>query len=408
MPISNGFPKRGEMSAIIAETIKPITRRELIPVAQAAGRVCAQDVFAANTLPNTPTSRFDGIGVRYADFAGGAPDTSAWREGEQYVYSNTGIAMAEGFDTVIPIEEVVAEGGMIKLTALPEREGENVNAVGCDMREGELLVAEGTVITAGMVGLLLSGGAGEIWVYAKPRIAIIPTGSELVPPTANLPQGRNIESNSYMIAAYIEQWGALPQRFPITGDDPAAIQSAVKQALADSDMAVIIAGSSLGTADYTVKVLGGMGEIIVPELAHGPGRKSSLTMVGKKPVLGVAGPPMGAQITCDLYLSSIVSALRGLPHAGFRRVTAITDDAFMQHEVDFCERVHVYSSGGELRLHALFRHKTSRAQMAALANATYYRPAGTSHQTGDTVEVELMCPPEWLPEGDRYYKGVLA
>lgn len=395
------IPKRGEMEALIARVVQPVTQTEELPFWQANGRVCAEDVFGVNTLPNRPTSRFDGIGVRWADFAAGIPDTGGWREGREYVFCNTGIAIPEGYDTVIAIEETRFEDGRLTILEKPAAKGALVNETGSSMRQGEKLAAAGAVITPADIGLFASGGALRVSVYAKPKVAVIPTGNELVPPTGELPPGRNIESNSYMIAAYLEQWGCEAERWPIVEDEPEAIADAIREELAAHDAVIAIAGSSLGTKDYTVRVLAGMGRQLVPELAHGPGRKSSLTLVDGKPVLGVAGPPLGAQITCDLYLAPLVSALRGLPPVGMQKLAVVTDDAVRQHEVDFCERVHIYRAEDGCHMRSLFALSTTRAEMQMLANGNFYRPAGTACRPGDRVEVELLGPASFLPQADQ-------
>lgn len=400
LPGAQPRPRRGEMVAIIQKTVKPVARTERVAFDAACGRVCAADVFSRNTLPNTPVSRFDGIAVRYADFENGPPDTSRWREGAEYAYCNTGIALPAGYDTVIAIEDVTIHAAGITVHEQPEYRGEMVNAVGENLRTGERLAARGTVLSPAHIGLLAAGGVLQVDVFAKPRVGVIPTGDELVPPGAALPTGKNVDSNSYMIAAYLAGFGAEPTCYPIVPDRPDAIRSALEQALCENDAAAIIAGSSLGTRDYTVKVLGELGRVVVPELAHGPGRKSSLSVVGGKPVLGVAGPPLGAQITCDLYLAPFVGALRGLPHAALQTLQVTSDDAFETYEVDFCERVHIYKGADGYRIRSAFARRPTRAQMQALANGNYYRPAGSVCGAGGTTEVELLCPVEYVPDRD--------
>ncbi len=205
-----------------------------------------------------------------------------------------------------------------------------------------------------------------------------------------------------MITAYVGGWGGLPCRYPIVKDDPEAIAAALAKALAENDAAIIIAGSSLGTKDYTICVLEEMGQVIVSQLAHGPGRKSSLSLVGGKPVLGIAGPPLGAQIVCDLYLAPFVSALRGLPAIEMQKLAVIADDPFPARQADFCERVHIYQAPDGYHIRSVFAPKTSRGQMQALANGNFYRQAGTACAAGDITQVELLCPVEYLPEQDLF------
>ena len=394
-------PRREEMVAIIQQAVRPVERREAVPFSAACGRVCAADVFSRNTLPNRPSSRFDGIGVRFDDFAAGMPDTRRWREGRDYVFCNTGIAIPDGFDAVIPIEEVEITAAGVALSRAPKARGELITPPGRYLRRGERLARAGDVLTPAQVGLFAAGGIETVPVYARPRVAVLPTGDELVAPTDQVPPGKNVDSNSYMIAAYLERWGAQAVCLPIAADDLEGITAALQGALERCDAAVIIAGSSLGTKDFTLRVLDRLGEVLAPELAHGPGRKSSFSLVGGKPVLGVAGPPLGAQIVCDLYLSPLVAALRGTPYCRLRQLEAICDDAFDPHPVDFCERVHIYRGGDGYHIRSAFAPQTTRAEMEALANGSFYRPANTACALGGRAVVELLCPLEAVPDHDR-------
>lgn len=394
------FPTRSEMLQILKQNVNPITRTEHLSFNLICGRVMAETIYSLNTLPNAPSSRFDGIAVRYDDFKNGAPDTSKWSEGKEYVFSNTGIAVPLEYDTVIPIEEVrIFEEG-IEINKIPENRGEFVNPTGSNMGAGERIISKNEVCTSAHIGLFASAGISEIEVFSKPKVGIIPTGDELINPTNNIPLGKNIDSNSYMIESYISEWASDAIRYPIIKDDPEEIKNAIIKALEENDAAIIIAGSSLGTKDFTISVLDEIGEVIVPQLAHGPGRKSSLSIVNGKPVLGIAGPPLGAQITCDLYLNTFISALRGIPHVEMQQLEVICDDAFKEHDVDFCERVHVYKSADGYHMRALFIHKLTRAQMQAMANGNYYREAGTSCNINDTTTIELLCPLEYIPTSD--------
>ena len=394
------IPKRGEMIHIIKNTVKPIDRIEAIPFHDAVGRVCAENIYSSNTLPNYPVSRFDGIAVRFADFVNGMPDTSHWISGEEYAYGNTGTAMPEGFDTVIAIEEVTIHDVGVEIRKIPEEKGELVNGIGGSLQMGELIISEGEIIAPAHIGLFASGGVSEVKIFAKPRIGIIPTGDELIPATDNVPDKKNIESNSHMIAAYINEWGGEANRYPITKDEPELITSTLKKAVNENDAVVIIAGSSLGTKDYTVGVLDSLGELVVPELAHGPGRKSSLSVIDDKPILGVAGPPLGAQITCDLYLDPFVSFLSRKPYEQMQKLEVVSDDVFIEHEVDFNERVHIYKDKDQYHIRSIFAHKPTRAKMQILSNGNFYRVAGTSCRPGSKTTVELLCPIESIPDHD--------
>ena len=396
------IPKRNQMVQIILNTVSPVKTTEVIPFYEACDRVLAESVYSQNTLPNTKVSRLDGIAVHFCDFASAVPDSKSWHYGQEYCYCNTGIALPAGFDTVIPIEEVQHDGDGILLGRIPQQAGELVVPPGDAMQEGECIAHQGNELTPAQIGLLAAAGILNVSVYCRPRIAVIPTGDELVSPCRHPATGKNIESNSYMIAAYLRRWGAEPLCYPIITDNPSVLRRTLEQATTDCDAIIIIAGSSLGSKDYTAQVIKELGSIIVPELAHGPGRKSSLAIIAGKPVLGIAGPPLGAQITCDLYLSVFVSALRGLPPSPLPTIEAICDDIFTTYPVDFCERVHLYQGDDGIHFRSLFSHHTTRAQMETLANGNFYRKQDSSCQPGDRTLIECLCPLSRLPQADFF------
>ncbi|MDR1961002.1 MAG: molybdopterin molybdotransferase MoeA [Gracilibacteraceae bacterium] len=392
------MPTREQMLSLIAGRIQPVQGTEIVFFSGARGRIAAEDIRTQNTLPNTPVSRLDGIGVRFADFAGGIPDTSAWTEGSEYYFSNTGVALRDGFDTVIRIEDVDVENGKLIIHRGPSAQGELVGAAGEHIAAGEILVPKGCRLTPAHIGLLASGGVMSIPVTRRARVAILPTGDELLPAGSAPARGKNIESNSHMLAAYIEEWGAEPYILPILSDEFAAIKNALSDAVRLYDAAVVIAGSSKGTADYTLDALAALGEVLVPEMAHGPGKHSSLTLAGHKPLIGVSGPPMGAQVFAELYLRPIIFTLLGLPAEPYPVIEAVIDEKMEAYEVDFCQKLHVYRAPDGYHAKLLMTSgPRTRTEMVALANATLYQKAGCGHEAGMTAAVELMTPYSLVP-----------
>ncbi len=399
------IPKRNEMLEIIQRYVQPVQKTEKIPFYEGRGRRLAQSVYSQYTLPNMPSSALDGIAVRFSDFLNGIPDTSNWIKGQAYDDCNTGMPLPEDFDTIIPVENIQRLESGLQIIHAPNEQGEFVHKVGSSMKANTEVLSQNHVISAGDIGLLGSAGILEITVFSKPYIAIIPTGDELVTPFKEvLPLGRNIESNSYMLAAYVKQFGGIPTIYPIATDHPKTIEALLIDAVEKNDAVLIIAGSSLGTKDYTISVLSDLGEVIVPELAHGPGRKSSLSLINEKPILGIAGPPMGAQMTSDLYLEPFIVALCGLPQKTPSLLEVVSLDDFPEYDVDFCERVHIFLQNGTYYMRSIFRYQTTRPQMHRLANGNYYRPAHSQCFKGDVLLVELLIAPELIEECDYVQK----
>jgi len=204
-----------------------------------------------------------------------------------------------------------------------------------------------------------------------------------------------------MLAAFLREWGAEPLRVDISPDDPVLLASALKAAVDSADAVLFLAGSSKGTKDYSMDVLADAGKILVHELAHGPGRHSSLTIVGGKPVFGVAGPPVGALIVARLYLRPFVDCLLGQPLHEYEEAVVTLDVDLAAYDVDFVEMLYVYRREGAFRARPAMPMAKGFSQAGRIANAYYYHPAGASWQAGEELAAELMSPRELITEEEK-------
>ncbi|MDO4289675.1 MAG: molybdopterin-binding protein [Eggerthellaceae bacterium] len=302
-------------------------RVEHVPLTSAFGRVLAQDVRAKTDIPNALTCCMDSIAVHWSAFEGLAggqlPDTSAWVRGVDWQFANTGVAMPAGFDTAIVIEHVAVsvDEQRVEIDAAPTKQYAGTRAAGSQMKRGSLVVPRGTVVSADAAARIAGAGYSAVDVLARPRVAFIPTGNELVP--ANLPfaqstpekyagTGHVFESNSVVVQGKVEKWGGEFVPFDIVPDEYDAIKAAVEQAARVADIIVLNAGSSKGSDDWSVEVLEEMGEVICHQTNHGPGHHSSYALVGGVPVVGISGPAGGASFTLNFYLRPVMRAYLGL------------------------------------------------------------------------------------------------
>ena len=280
---------------------------EEIPIDQAMGRVLAEDAVAQMDVPNALTCNLDSVAVRWADFAeldGELPDTSAWVRGRNWEFANTGVAMPEGFDTAIVIENVCVSDDeqSIELLAAPSKQFAGTRPAGSKFHKGDVLVEAGSVITPLLATHILSGNNTTVKVIVKPKVAFLPTGNELVPAGGEIPIGRNIETNSLLMKGKIEQWGGEALLYPITPDDPEALEAALRRAAAEADIVVLNAGSSKGSDDWSLEILERIGKVLYHQTNHGPGHHSSCSVLDGTLVIGISGPPGGAAFTTDFYL----------------------------------------------------------------------------------------------------------
>lgn len=302
-------------------------RPERVTLENAYGRVLSQDVTCKSDIPSALTCALDSIAVKWDDFAnlepGTIPDTSSWVRGVDWEFANTGVAMPEGFDTAIVIEhvEVSDDEERVSILAAPSSRFAGTRAAGSKMRAGDVAVAAPCVITPDIAARIASAGHSSAEVIARPRVAFIPTGNELVPP--NVPfskhasgkfagKGKVYESNSVVVRGKVEQWGGVCVPFDIVPDDRDAIQTAIERACAVADIVVLNAGSSKGSDDWSVEVLEEMGRIICHQTNHGPGHHSSYAIVGDTPIVGISGPSAGASFTLNFYLLPIMRKFLGL------------------------------------------------------------------------------------------------
>ena len=305
---------REEAVAQLLKACRFASRTETVRLDQAFGRVLSEDVASRCTMPNVLTCRMDSIAVRWADFEDGIPDTSSWVRGKDWQFANTGTAMPEGFDTAIVIEhvDVSADEQHVEVHAAPSARFAGTSAVGSKVKRGDILAKAGDIVTPDVAARIASGNIACVPVRRKPRVAFIPTGNELVPAgSAEVPSGKNIESNSLVVRGKVEAWGGEFLPFDIVPDDPRRIVDAVERACACADIVVLNAGSSKGSQDWSVEQLEAKGTIICHQTNHGPGHHSSAAVVDGTPVVGISGPPFGASFTLDFYLLPLMKLFAG-------------------------------------------------------------------------------------------------
>ena len=343
------MPSRESMKNLLVEQIQFERKIEIVDLYHAVDRVCAEDIKTKVVLPKLPISKMDGIGVCFADFDKKIPDTNFWQEGKEYIFANTGCVVPKPYDTVILIEDVRFVDGKLQILSMPKFKGQLIDPPGSFIGEDEILVKKYEKITAPQVGLLASGGIKKIKVLARPKIAFLPTGDELVSWQENeYPIDKNIESNSMMLYSFCQQYQADLEIFPIIPDDKEKIKEALIKASKIADIILINAGSSKGTKDFTLDLLERDGQVLVYELGCRPGKHSSFSKFQGKPVLGIAGPPNGAELAMRFYLKAIMEAYYKQVRTKLEIVEVIADFAFTAPiNADFCLQVHIFKRDGK-------------------------------------------------------------
>ena len=306
---------------------------EEIAVAAANGRITASATWAKLSSPHYHASAMDGFAVRAQDTVG-ATETNPlqllldddWHEPSPDVAVaqpvNTGHALPVWANAVVMIEhtqQVVDANGRscIEIRAsLPP--WHHVRPLGEDMVATELVLPANHKLRPVDLGALAGSGNVTVAVYRQPRVAIIPTGSELVAAETavneGIQAGQIIEYNSMVLAAQVEDWGGVVTRWPIVADQFAAIQTAVLEAAQTHDLILLNAGSSAGSEDYTAHVVQDVGQLLVHGVAVRPGHPVILGMVaGEKstPIIGVPGYPVSAALTGEIFVEPLLARWQG-------------------------------------------------------------------------------------------------
>jgi molybdopterin molybdotransferase len=302
---------------------------ETIPTHQALGRVTAEAVFAPEHLPAFPRSTMDGYAVRAHDTFGASESLPAYLEvvGEvrmgqapditlatgQAAVAYTGGMLAHGADAVVMVENTQKIDATSIEVMRPVAPGENVIQVGEDVRIGEVIVPAGGLLRPQDIGGLLALGMTHVQVRCRPRVAIVSTGDEIVTPDATPAPGQIRDINTYTIAALVEQAGGVPIPMGVVGDDYAAQRRMAVEGLAQADMLVFSAGSSVSSRDMTVQVLQSLGPpgVLVHGIAHRPGKPTIIALIEDKPAFGLPGNPVSAMIVFRLLVRPTVYALTG-------------------------------------------------------------------------------------------------
>ena len=313
------------------------TRRtavETVGLLDALHRVPAADVLASAAMPGFARSTVDGYAVRaadtygaseglpsYLDLAGavrmGAAPTVAVAPGT-CVAIPTGAVLPDGADAVVMVEHTAETmPGMIEVTR-PVAPGAGLVRADEDAAAGDVLIGAGQPLRAPQLGFLAAAGVTSVAVHARPRVAVISTGDEVVPPqTATLAAGQVRDATASALAGLIRDAGGEPVPAGIVPDDRDALQAALRAALADADLVVVSAGSSVGARDETAGAVAALGEIWCHGLAVKPGKPTLLAECAATPeastvpLLGLPGNPLSALVVFRLVGVPLVWRLAG-------------------------------------------------------------------------------------------------
>ena len=371
---------------------------ETIPIDRARGRVTAAPVWARVSSPHYDSAAMDGIAVRAADTVG-ATETSPLRlaVGGQAVWVDTGDPMPPDFDAVIMVEVVEEVDAATLEIRAPVAPYQHVRPLGEDIVATELVLPENHLMRPVDLGACAAAGLDALAVRRRPRVAVIPTGSELVPVGSAVKPGDIVEFNSLVLAGMIEEWGGEPTRLTSVPDDYDMLKSVIRQAAADYDVVVVNAGSSAGSEDYTAQLVEELGELLVHGVAVRPGHPVVLGIVGadKTPLLGIPGYPVSAALTCELFVKPLIERRLGMP-SSVRPVVnaAITRKTLSPMGEDEFVRVRLGRVGDRLVATPIQRGAGVIMSMVRADGIVKIPRFSEGLDAGAQVSVDLLRPPE--------------
>jgi molybdopterin molybdotransferase len=320
----------------ILEHITPIDQTEKVALDDAAGRVVAEDISALHDIPPFDRSGVDGFAVVASDTEGASNEKPVPLELVDTVYAGsasgavvipsrcvkiaTGARVPPGADAVVMAEDTRTEGRRVSVMK-QLKPGENLGRIGDDIKKGEPLVKAGALLHPSRIGVLASQGISSVTVYSRPKVAILPTGEEIVEPGRELSGSQIYDINSHTLSAMVSSNGGEPVLLPITGDNLEKLKERLEHALR-GDMVLTSGGSSVGDKDLLMDILEARGRVFFHGVRIKPGKPTTFSEMGGRPVLGMPGNPTTCLMAAYLFMAPALRKLARLPQQPSRVVKA--------------------------------------------------------------------------------------
>ena len=322
-----------EAKALIDRTIAPIERTERVRVLDASGRVLARDVAADADVPPFSRAAMDGYAVRAADTAGASRQSPVTLRCIEQTFTGqvprqtigpgqcsevaTGAPLPPGADAVVMVEDTDGDDSVRVFAAVQPMQ--NVGRQGADITRGQTVLHAGAFLNASRAGALSALGLTEVDVYAKPRVAILSTGDEIVDPGVPLAPGQIYDINKVTLSAVVSEHGGVPVTFRTAMDTLEDVARAVDDCLAE-DLLVFSGGSSVGRRDLIIDVIAAKGEVLFHGIAVKPGKPTAFGLVGGKPFFGMPGYPTSCLSNAYILLAPALRRIARLPPQPVRSV----------------------------------------------------------------------------------------
>ncbi len=330
----NLIPPAQALSRLL-ENLSMEVKTERILFEHALGRITAEPVVSASALPPFPRSTVDGYAVLAADTYGATESLPSYLSlaGEvpmgaqasqplvlgSAILIHTGGMLPEHADAVVMLEYTQQASGMVEVFR-PVAVGENLIRTGEDVQGGEIVIPAGRRLRPQEIGGLAALGMTEVLVAVQPRVGILSSGDEVVPPDKEPGPGQVRDANSYSLSALVQDVGGEAIRYGIYPDQIEPLMDAAQLALRECDIVVFTAGSSASARDLTAQVINQLGKpgVLVHGVGVRPGKPTILAVCQGKVVIGLPGNPVSALVIARLFLKPVIERYLGIPGSGLR------------------------------------------------------------------------------------------
>jgi molybdopterin molybdotransferase len=388
----------------------PLMSHEEIPITNALGRVTAEDVRSRRTQPPVPLSSMDGYAVRFQDIkktpsnlkrVGSAPaggSYSSTLKANETVRIFTGGPIPDGADTVVIQENVNAEsennGAKVVINEKPIK-GQFIRLAGLDFKAGDIGIKAGKTLTTRDIGLAAAMNIPWITVRRRPKVAILATGDEIVRPGEEIGPHQIVSSNSYSLAALVQDFGGEPLILGIAPDTIEGIQSSVKGAL-NADLLLTTGGASVGQHDLiqealSKKTYGDDGlDVNFWRIAMRPGKPLIFGRLGKTPIIGLPGNPVSTVICSLIFVKPAIEKMIGTEIESQEKTTAYLCEELSENDErqDYLRALVFSNDDGNKTVRAFQRQDSSMMMLLTKANCLIVRPPyDPKRSVGEEVEI---------------------
>lgn len=388
---------------IIERESKPLGL-ERIDLTESIGRTLAENIVADSDLPPFDRSQMDGYALRARDtrkvpvnllVVGESAAGSGWhhelKPGEA-VRIMTGAPVPAGADSVQKVELAKELNGVVSLIDTVGKR-ENIVRKGTEIRKGEVVLRAGTLITPEMIATPAAFGYAKVKVAKRPRVAIIPTGSEIVPVARKPKRDQIRDSNSVMLKALCDQAGTIATIFPCVTDELAYLTGAMRAALRDNDIVVTTGGVSVGKYDLTKAAFAKVGaKLMFEKVALKPGKPAVFAVRGRKVLFGLPGNPVSAAVTFHLFVRRAIMLMQSAVRAAAQRGFAVLNSPLKGNRLrdTYLAATFATSADGKLITVPLPSAGSSDLVAFARAEALIVVPKRMTFAAGDVVDVIFL------------------